>query len=324
MKTNCRARSLFFLMLIFTMTRAIAEPLILQLDLGVRNVQFAGINWAEGHGWFEEAGLDVEVNLWSPGIIDIVTENPGTIGSLESGLFLAAVAEGKPLVAIGTMFQASPLGLISRAESQIKTPSDLRGRVVAIHSDGREALATALSHANVDLKDVTVIQAEYGNESLLRGEMDAKQGYVVDEFVKLQTEGHDVTMIPYRDYGHVAYSQVMYVSRETLETRRDDLITFLSVANRGWVAASKNIPVAAQYTIDHFAPALSFAYQHRSLEMICDLVWAETPKTGAMSKETWAINAESFLSTHPDQTLPEMKEWADFSLALEADDGRDK
>jgi ABC-type nitrate/sulfonate/bicarbonate transport system substrate-binding protein len=300
-----------------------AKPLILQLDLGVRNVQFAGINWAEGHGWFADAGLDLEVRRWSAGVAETVASNPGTVGSIESGLFLAAVAEGQPLVAIGTMFQASPLGLISLAESNIKTPSDLRGRVVAIHGDGREALATALAYAKVDPSEVTVIKAEYGNEPLLRGEMDAKQGYVVDEFVKLQTEGYEVTMIPYREYGHVAYSQVMFVSRETLESRRSDLIKFLSVANRGWVAVAEDIPAAAQYTIDHFQPELSFDYQNQSLEMICELVWAESEQTSAMSKDTWAINAASYLKTHEGMHLPPMEKWVDFSLATEADSGRE-
>jgi len=300
-----------------------AKPLILQLDLGVRNVQFAGINWAEGHGWFADAGLDLEVRPWSVGVAETIASNPGTVGSIESGLFLAAVAEGKQLVAIGTMFQASPLGLISLAESNIKTPSDLRGRVVAIHGDGREALATALAYAKVDPSEVTVIKAEYGNEPLLRGEMDAKQGYVVDEFVKLQTEGHDVTMIPYRKYGHVAYSQVMFVSRETLESRRSDLIKFLSVANRGWVAVAADVPAAAQYTIDHFAPELSFDYQKRSLEMICELVWAESEQTSAMSMDTWSINSASYLKTHEGRRLPPIEEWVDFSLTTQADSGRE-
>jgi len=300
-----------------------AKPLILQLDLGVRNVQFAGINWAEGHGWFADAGLDLEVRPWSVGVAETIASNPGTVGSIESGLFLAAVAEGKQLVAIGTMFQASPLGLISLAESNIKTPSDLRGRVVAIHGDGREALATALAYAKVDPSEVTVIKAEYGNKPLLRGEMDAKQGYVVDEFVKLQTEGHDVTMIPYRKYGHVAYSQVMFVSRETLESRRSDLIKFLSVANRGWVAVAADVPAAAQYTIDHFAPELSFDYQKRSLEMICELVWAESEQTSAMSMDTWSINSASYLKTHEGRRLPPIEEWVDFSLTTQADSGRE-
>lgn len=47
---------LFALLSVTASAIASAQPMILQLDLQVRNVQFAGINWVEGHGWFEDAG----------------------------------------------------------------------------------------------------------------------------------------------------------------------------------------------------------------------------------------------------------------------------
>lgn len=295
--------------------------LVFQMDLGVRNVQFAGLNWAEHHGWFQEAGINIDVRRWSDGIESVAAEvaaQPGTIGSSESGLFLAAVAEGKPIVAIGTMFQASPLGLISLASSGIKSPADLQGKTVAVHGDGYEALATMLDFAGIAPDTVTEMEATYGNEPLLAGEMDAKQGYVVDEFVKLQTEGHDVRVLPYRDYGHVAYSQVMFVSRETLETHRAELVTFLRVLDRGWRAATADPAAGAALTIEHFEPQLDPTYQTVSLQGIIDLLWAESPVTSTMSKATWSENAATFRRTHPDATLPPMAEWTDFSLVPEA------
>jgi hypothetical protein len=103
---------------------------------------------------------------------------------------------------------------------------------------------------------------------------------------------------------------------------RSDLVTFLSVANRGWVTAAKDVPIAAQYTIDNYAPQLNFDYQNQSLKMICELVWAENTHTSAMTVETWTNNAKSFRKTHPEESLPAMEQWTDFSLALEAVDGR--
>ncbi|MGJ3243597.1 MAG: ABC transporter substrate-binding protein [Opitutales bacterium] len=303
-------------------TAARAEtPLVFQMDLGVRNVQFAGLNWAEHHGWFEEADIDLEVRRWADGIESVAAEvvaRPGTIGSSESGLYLAAVADGQPIIAIGTMFQASPLGLISLAETGIRSPADLKGKTVAVHGDGYEALATMLDHAGVRADAVNVIEATYGNEPLLAGEMDAKQGYVVDEFVKLQTEGHDVRVLPYKDYGHVAYSQVMFVSRETLEKHRAELVTFLRVLDRGWRAATKDPAAGAALTIERFEPSLDFAYQKTSLRGIIDLLWAESPVTSAMSPDTWAANAETFRRTHPEADLPPLSVWTDFSLVPEA------
>lgn len=105
-------RLILILALFSAMTSKLqAEPLTLQLDLGVRNVQFAGINWAQGHGWFTEAGLDLEVRSWTPEYSNVASEvasNPGTIGSIESGLFLSAIAEGKPLGPCNLSFSCEP------------------------------------------------------------------------------------------------------------------------------------------------------------------------------------------------------------------------
>ncbi|MEM0955196.1 MAG: ABC transporter substrate-binding protein [Pseudomonadota bacterium] len=303
------------------MTAQAESPLVLQLDLGVRNVQFAGVNWAESKGWFADAGLDLEVRRASDRIESVTAEvvaHPGTIGSIESGLFLAAAAEGAPIVAIGTMFQASPLGLISLASSGINSPADLLGKTVAVHGDGHEAIATMLDHVGMSVDAVTIIEANYGNEPLLAGEMDAKQGYVVDEFVKLQTAGHEVRILPYKDYGHVAYSQVMFVSKETLASHRDKLVTFLQVLDRGWRAATLDPAAGAALTIEQYEPQLSQAYQEGSLTGIIDLLWAESPVTSTMSEATWQTNAADFRRTHPDQTLAPMSTWTDFSLVIEA------
>ncbi|MCC5023167.1 MAG: ABC transporter substrate-binding protein [Candidatus Synoicihabitans palmerolidicus] len=57
---------------------------------------------------------------------------------------MAGRAAGEPIVAIGTMFQASPLCLVSKKLHHVRTPQDWVGRTVAVHGDGHEALATVL------------------------------------------------------------------------------------------------------------------------------------------------------------------------------------
>ncbi len=304
------------LMLVCLMARA-ESPLVFQMDLGVRNAQFAGLNWAESKGWFADSGLDLEVRRWSKGMDSVAAEvvgRPGTIGSLESGLFLSSVAEGHPIVAIGTMFQASPLGLISLASTGISGPADLRGKTVAVHGDGHEAIATMLYSTGIPANEVTIIESTYGNGPLLAGEMDAKQGYIVDEFVKLQTAGHDVRILPYMDYGHVAYSQVMFVSEETLRKYPDELVSFLKVLDRGWRAATADPEAGAALTVEQFEPQLDLRYQVASLTGIIDLLWAESPTTSAMSEDTWRTNAANYLRTHPGAALPPMSSWTDFSV----------
>ncbi|MCF3648562.1 ABC transporter substrate-binding protein [Synoicihabitans lomoniglobus] len=301
--------------------RAESTQLVMQLDLGVQNVQFAGVLWAQSEGWFSDAGIDLEIRPLPDGYGDLaakVAASEHTIGSIESGLFLTGRAAGEPLVAIGAMFQASPLCLVAKSHHHLRTPADLVGLRVAVHGDGHEALATILAYSGVDASKVEIGEADYGNGPLLRDEVDAKQAYYVDEYVHMLTAGHAVDALRYKDFGHKAYSQVMFVSEATLAAHRAALVKFLQVLDRGWRAAVAAPEVAAKLVVTRYAPALDLTYQTESLKLMSELLWAEDERTGATSPVTWQANAASFLATHPESSLPPMERWVDFSLIEEA------
>jgi len=293
---------------------------VVQLDLGVKNAQFAGLLWAERAGWYRDAGLSVSIEAALPGV-DVarrVAENSNVVGSIESGLMITARSEGMPVVAIGTMFQASPLCLISFKDQGIRRPEDLVGKRVAIHGDGHEALDTVLGQAGLGRDRLTVVEADYGNGPLLRREVDAKQGYQIDEFVALETAGHPVVALSLREFGHRAYSQVYFVSENFLKTNRAALVRFLEVSNRGWRAALADVPGAARMIVEQHAPDLALAYQERSLREIAALVTAESPRMATMQPATWEANRASFLRTRPSSSVGPVDDWVDFTLAEEA------
>ncbi len=300
-----------------------AEPvkLIMQLDLGVQNAQFAGLSWAQSHGWFADVGIELEVRRLPKGYGDLAANVAGsdhTIGSIESGLFLSGRAAGEPIVAIGTMFQSSPLGLAAKSHHGMRTPHDLVGMKVAVHGDGHEALTMVLAFAGVDADKVEVVEAEYGNGPLLRDEVDAKQVYYVDEYVKMNAEGHKVDALVYKDWGHAAYSQVIFVSEATLAKHRSALIAFLQVLDRGWRASEKYPRAAAALVVAEYEPQLALGYQQGSLKLILeDLIWAEDSRTGAIRPETWRTQADTLRATQL-PNLPPMEDWTDFTLIEDA------
>jgi ABC-type nitrate/sulfonate/bicarbonate transport system substrate-binding protein len=304
------------------------EPtkLVMQLDLGVKNAQFAGLLLAERDGLYREAGLDVEIRPLGSGasdyenIADVVAASDHTVGSIESGLFLAGRARGLPIVALGAMFQQTPLGLMSLRATGIKTPADLVGKKVAIHGDGEEALDAVLQRAGLNRGQLSVSLSDYGNAKMLSGEFDAKQGYLVDELIHLQVEGHDVVALPFGANGYAAYSQVYFVSEATLAKHRAALVKFLAANNRGWSAAAADIPGTAKFIVEKHAPALSLEYQTRSLAAIIPILTCESPQMSVTTPETWLRNAGVFLSSRPAAKLGEMSRWVDFSLAAEAAD----
>jgi ABC-type nitrate/sulfonate/bicarbonate transport system substrate-binding protein/pterin-4a-carbinolamine dehydratase len=297
--------------------------LVVQLDLGVKNAQFAGLLVAEQSGWYREAGLDVKI-VPATATTDVAAEvaaNDYTIGSIESGLFLAGHAAGRPIVAVGTMFQASPLSQISLTKTGIRTPADWIGKRIAVHGDGHEAIDAVLAKTGLSRSQVNVVTADYGNAPLLDGRYDSKQGYLVDEFVALRVAGHDVQAIWLGDYGNVAYSQVMFVSDAFLKKHRAAFVRFLVASNRGWRAAAAGIEATARMIVERYEPSLALAYQTESLRQIVPFLTKESPRLGTMKRETWEENARNFLRSRPGAALGPLAAWTDFTLAEEAERG---
>lgn len=290
------------------------QPLEIQLDWKF-NAQFAGLIVAAEKGYFAAEGLDVTVRDLGALPYDQlgakVATTPGVVGSIEAGLLLSNRAAGHDLVAIGTMFQASPLGLISLETSGIRTPADLKGRKILIHADGREALAALLRQQGLSHGDVQAEEGGYGMADLLAGECEVKQGYLVDELVRLRLDGHPARAFAYRDYGYVAYSQVYTVSRKTLETRREDLVRLLRAAARGWAEASRDPRAAAELIHATRSPQLDVPYLEASLREIVPLLTAETPALGAMKAESWASQRAHFLELYPTSTVGAVSDFVD-------------
>jgi len=317
-------KSILYATAVALLAHAVAakEPvsLVVQLDLPVKNAQFAGLLVAEQRGWYREEGLAVKmvVSTATTNVAATVAASDHTLGSIESGLFLEGRSKGLSIVAIGTMFQASPLSQISLASSKLRTPRDWIGKRIAIGADGQEAIDAVLAKTGLTRSQFVPLAAEYDNAPLLDGRYDSKQGYLLDEFVALRVAGHDVSAILLSDYGNVAYSQVMFVSQAFLKANRAALVRFLVVSNRGWKAAMADTAATARMIVESYEPSLSLAYQTESLTQIAPFLVKESSRMGTMKKETWEENARAFLGSRQEASLPPIEAWVDFALAEEA------
>jgi ABC-type nitrate/sulfonate/bicarbonate transport system substrate-binding protein len=323
------AKTFFLFVVLALSATAQPTPLTMQLDLPVKNVQFAGLLVAERDGSYQKENLAVTLQTLGgdtnyENIASVVAASDHMVGSIESGLFLAGRAKGLPIVAIGTMFQQTPLCLISFRAAEIRTPKDLVGKRVCVNGDGQEALDAVLRKAGLNRSQLTVIEGDYGADMILVHLCDAKQGYLVDEFVELQTRAYDVTALGMGDNGYAAYSQVYFVSEATLAKHRAELVRFLAASDRGWRRAIADIPGTAQFVVSRYVPDLSLDYEVRSLRAIKPLLTCEDARMGVMKPRTWAENVSEFLSTRPEAKLGPMSQWVDFSLSEEAERAGDR
>jgi NitT/TauT family transport system substrate-binding protein len=108
-----------------------AEPLTpITIQLGwTHQAQFAGLYAAVQQGFFAEEGLDVTFVPGGSGIDILAPVLAGTaqFGVMSADELILARAAGKPVKAIATVYQRSPVTFISLAAKNIKTPQDFVG-----------------------------------------------------------------------------------------------------------------------------------------------------------------------------------------------------
>jgi ABC-type nitrate/sulfonate/bicarbonate transport system substrate-binding protein len=112
--------------------------------------QFAGYYAAIEKGFYSDEGLEVTLRENNPeeDRIGSVVDGSAEYGISDTGLMLAR-QQGVPVVLLAQFFQHSPLVLITKQSSGIRTPYDLIGRPVQVDSIGisqAPILATALTN----------------------------------------------------------------------------------------------------------------------------------------------------------------------------------
>ncbi len=291
--------------------------LVFQLDWHF-NSQFAGLLLAQELGWYREAGLDVTFLPVDQNqtVVEKVVAGTNWIGCSESGVLVNARSKGAPIKAIGTMFQASPMALVSLQTKGYTNLSRLVGKTLGIHPDGQKALEFLLTHDGFRREQFKVIEKDHNLKPLLDGTCDAVQGYLIDEIVELETLKQPINFIPYYEHGYTAYSQVYFTSDSTLKTHRDAIQKFLDVSRSGWQAALVQPEMAANLVIEKYAPDLDREYQRRSLEKIARLATFESGfgRIGAMNPSTWSRMLSSLRDLKVISRPVSLSEMTDFSL----------
>ena len=168
------------LLLIAAMPARAAEPLTVLLDWFV-NPDHAPLVIAQKKGYFAKHGLEVE--LIAPANPNdppkLVAAGQADIAIGYQPQLVLQVAEGLPLMRIGTLV-ATPLNcLVVLADGPIATIADLKGRKIGYSVGGFEdaLLGAMLEKHGLTLDDVTLVNVNFSlSPALFSGQVDAVIG----------------------------------------------------------------------------------------------------------------------------------------------------
>ena len=296
---------LFLAALLFSLwplTTAVAgEKFVVLLDW-FTNPDHAPLYVAQGLGYFTDAGLDVE--LIAPADPNdppkLVAAGQADIAISYQPQLHVQVAEGLPLVRVGTLV-ATPLNsLVVMADGPIQSIADLKGKTVGFSVGGFEdaLLRAMLARYGLTLDDITLVNVNFSlSPALVTGRVDA----VIGAFRNFELNQMDIVGKPGRAFyveeeGVPVYDELIFIAhRDRLDDPR--LRAFIDA-----------IEAATLYLVNHPDAAWKLFIEGRT-ELDDDLnrrAWRDTLPRFALRPAAYdAARYERFAEFLKDQGLIE-------------------
>ena len=204
--------------------------------------QFAGYYAAQARGYYREAGLDVALLEAGPGRLPIpaVEKGEAEFGVSDTEVFQAYL-EGRPLVALGVVFQHSPNVILSLRSKGILRPADLAGKKVMFQ--GGQGLAEAramLESEGLRLDAIHQVPHTWNLDDLISGRVDALQAYTTNEPYLLQRSGAEVAQLRPIAYGIDFYGDILFTTKAFADTNPELTGAFARASFKGWEYAMEH------------------------------------------------------------------------------------
>lgn len=176
--------------------------------------QFAGYYAAIEKGFYKEAGLQVVLKEadgnHNPN--EAVFDGQADFGISSSEVLLLR-SKHKNAVVLASVFQHSPLILLTLEKSGIKHTSDLIGKRIALEVNSSEIVAY-LNNEGVSLDKCTVVDQTFDSRQLIDGTVDAITAYSTDETFELEEQKIAYSVLSPLMAGIDFYGDVLYTNED--------------------------------------------------------------------------------------------------------------
>ena len=245
-------------------------------------VQFGGTYVAAEEGYFEAEGVDLEILPGGPEVdgMALLESGAADIAVTNTDFVARANAAGADLVIVAAGFQKSPLALLSLDSNPVTEPDDIAGARIGVPL-GDTATHDAFVDVNgIDVSATEIVPIGFDVSPLLSGEVDAQYVFYTEQPIAVEDAGLVPETMLLADYNLNIYAQVYVVTRDTLETKRDAIIGFLTAEIKGWQDFVADPTLAVEQE-----QALAHGVQHGGvvLEHPGDLLFAQTVGLAAQS-----------------------------------------
>jgi ABC-type nitrate/sulfonate/bicarbonate transport system substrate-binding protein len=254
-------------------------PVTFMLDW-VPNTNHTGIFVTEVNGYFEEAGLAVEII--QPG--EVYPEAAIASGTADFGISFQeqvtlARADDVPIVSIAAVLQHNTSGFASAAELNVTSPADFEGLRYGSFGTPFEAptLEVLMNCVDGDFNQLEIVNTGFADPLALiaEGQIDLAWIFYGWQGFQAQQQGVNLNVVMMEDYFDCIpdyYTPIVIASEDTIANKPQVVKAFIEALSRGYDFATENSSEAAKLLL---AAVPELYYR------------ADAPRWGEQKKSVW-------------------------------------
>lgn len=258
------------------------------------NTNHTGVYVALAKGYFEEAGLKVNIIQPPEDGAALLVAGGGAQFGVDFQDYLAPAFAGDnplPITAVAAIIQHNTSGLVSLKEKGIHRPKDMEGHTYATWElEAEQAILNYVMGADGgDYSKLKLIPSTVSDVvSALHTDVDLIWIYYAWDGIATEVKGVETNYISFAELDERLdyYSPVIIGNNAYLESNPEEAKAFLQAVRRGYEFAIENPEEAAQILCEA-APELDEAIVRRSQQWLKDKYQADAAGWGLIDGERW-------------------------------------
>jgi len=261
------------------------------------NTNHTGLYVAMEKGWFEEAGLSVEVVQPPEGGAEMLVGSGKAQFGVSFQDYLAPALMGKdalPITAVAAVIQHNTSGIVSRKGEGMHTPKGLEGKQYATWDLPVEkaTMKTVMEADGGDFDKVTLIPSTVTDEvsALQSRSVDAIWIFYAWAGIACEVAGLETDYFAFADIDPVFdyYTPVIIAENEFLKEESETAKAFLAALAKGYEYAMEN-PTDAADILMKAAPELKSNQElvYASQKYLAEQYTADADKWGVFDADRW-------------------------------------
>lgn len=225
-------------------------PITVQVNWN-HQYQFAGLYAAIKQGYYQKAGLDVEVKSWRPNI-NVVEEVVSGRADFATGysLVVADYAKGAPISLVMASFQFSPMVLLSH--EPIHDLKQLSGMTVM--QNGNLQINGLIDKANT-LVDQELIKVPTSGDlnDFINRKVDLYSAFKTNEPYRLYQQGVPYYVLDPKTFGIQSYGDLIFTHQDKARFSPEQVSAFKKATILGWEYAIQHQPETVDYILKNYS-----------------------------------------------------------------------